>query len=159
MWQSPSLVTPLSPRLPHRCPTIYTELTQISSELTQKLLKLSPEIKTRPAQSQRDGRWSSIWHLLRHLLLRPHKSRINMFSSVALKAHSLCHQPCFSTEHITVLKEIQIYEITLVDKLVIRCRPTNGIYPGLLSAGRYPALSWQSPINARCWPGSRISHG
>ena len=32
----------------------------------------------------------------------------------------------------------------------------NGIYPGLLSVGRYPASSCQSPMNAMCWPGSRV---
>ena len=32
---------------------------------------------------------------------------------------------------------------------------TNGIYPGLLSVGRYPVLSSHSPMNAMCWPGSR----
>ena len=35
----------------------------------------------------------------------------------------------------------------------------NLICPSLLSLGRYPALSWQSPMNAMCWPGSEISHG
>ena len=37
--------------------------------------------------------------------------------------------------------------------------PFKGIYPGLLSVGRYPALSCQSPMNAMCWPGSKIFHG
>ena len=35
----------------------------------------------------------------------------------------------------------------------------NGIYTGLLSVCRYPALIWQSPINAICWLKSKISHG
>ena len=35
----------------------------------------------------------------------------------------------------------------------------NGIYTVLLSVGRYPALIWQSPMNAMCWLGSRIYHG
>ena len=35
----------------------------------------------------------------------------------------------------------------------------NGIYTGLLSVDRYPALIRQSPMNAMCWLESRICHG
>ena len=40
----------------------------------------------------------------------------------------------------------------------IQCYP-NGIYTGLLSVGRYPAIFWKSPMNAMCWLESTISHG
>ena len=33
---------------------------------------------------------------------------------------------------------------------------TNSICSRLLSVGRYPAFSCQSPMNAMCWPGSRV---
>ena len=36
---------------------------------------------------------------------------------------------------------------------------SNGIYTGFLSVGRYPALIWQSQMNAMCWLESRIVHG
>ena len=35
----------------------------------------------------------------------------------------------------------------------------NGISTRLLSVGRYPALIWQSPMDAMYWLESRISHG
>ena len=36
---------------------------------------------------------------------------------------------------------------------------TNRIYTGLITVGKYPALSCQSPINAMCWLETRVSHG
>ena len=36
---------------------------------------------------------------------------------------------------------------------------SNGIYTSLLSVGRYPALIWQSPMNAMYWLESRIVQG
>ena len=36
---------------------------------------------------------------------------------------------------------------------------TIGIFTGFLSVGQYPALNWQSPMNAMCWLESRTFHG
>ena len=46
----------------------------------------------------------------------------------------------------------------LVISTIDRRQEGKGIYTGLLSVGRYPALNWQSPINAMCWLESRIAH-
>ena len=52
-------------------------------------------------------------------------------------------------------------EVCMDRKLImsVYCCKINGIYPDLLSVGRYPVLNCQSPMNAICWPGSRVFSG